>query len=297
MLLNSTSLTTLYTGFKAAFQEGFSGVQPQWNKIAMEVPSTTAKEEYGWLKDLPRIREWLGDRVAHQLAAGAYAIRNKDWEFTVSVDRNAIEDDNLGIFAPMFRMIGNQSATHPDELVWPLLKAGFTTTCYDGQYFFDTDHPVLDANGQITSVSNSGGGAGAPWYLLCTSRPIKPLIYQNRKPFQFVRMDAQTDEVVFNRKEYRYGVDGRSNVGYGFWQLAYGSKQDLTADNYAAARAAMLAFTGDGGRPLGVTPELLVVPPSLEGKARKILVNDRNDAGATNEWAGTATPLVVPWLA
>ena len=110
-------------------------------------------------------------------------------------------------------------------------------------------------------------------------------------------MDAPTDEVVFNRKEYRYGIDGRSNVGYGFWQLAYASRQPLTAESYAAARAAMMSFRGDYGRPLGIVPDTLAVPPALEGAARKILVNDRNDAGATNEWAGTAKPLTVPFLA
>lgn len=296
MLLNSTSLTTLNIGFKTTFQAAFDGVQPTYSKVAMTVPSSTAKEEYGWLQQLPRIREWLGDRQVHSLSASSYAIKNRDWEFTVGVNRNDIEDDNVGMYGPMFKMIGQQAALFPDELVWPLLKAGFTTACYDGQYFFDTDHPVTDATGAVQSVSNHGGGAGTAWYLICTSKAVKPVIYQERKPFQFVRMDAPTDEVVFNRKEYRYGVEGRSNVGYGFWQLAFGSKQELTADNYAAARAAMLAFTGDNGRPLGITPELLVVPPSLEGKARKILINDRNDAGATNEWAGTATPLVVPWL-
>ncbi|CAH8721005.1 Mu-like prophage major head subunit gpT family protein [Paenibacillus melissococcoides] len=56
------------------------------------------------------------------------------------------------------------------------------------------------------------------WFLLCTTKPLKPLIYQERKAARFVAMDRDTDENVFMRKQFLYGVDGRSNAGYGFWQ-------------------------------------------------------------------------------
>lgn len=297
MIINSGNLRSLYTGFSAAFQGGFSGAAPQWNRIALRAPSSTRSNEYGWMGSLPRIREWLGDRVVQNLDTHDYTIRNKSYELTIGVKRPDIEDDNIGIYTPLFTEMGRAAAVFPDELVFALLKAGFTTLCYDGQNFFDTDHPVLNEAGVATSVSNSGGGSGTGWYLLDTSRPIKPLIFQDRKAFDFVRMDAPTDEVVFTRDEYRYGVDGRCNVGFGLWQLAYGSKQTLDATAYGNARAAMMAMKGDYGRPLGVMPNLLVVPPSLEGAAREILQNERTTSGATNTWRGTADLMVVPWLA
>lgn len=297
MLINQTSLRTLYTGFSTAFQGGLGMITPQFPRVAMTVPSTTSQNEYGWLGQFPKIREWLGDRVIHNLNAYTYAIKNKPWEMTVQVNRDDIEDDNVGIYTPMFTEMGRATAAFPEELLWPLLNAGFTGLCYDGQYFFDTDHPVLDASGTAQSVSNTGGGSGTAWFLLDTSRMMKPLIYQTRRPFEMVRMDAMTDEVVFQRKEYRYGVDGRANAGYGFWQLAYGSKQTLDATSYAAARGAMLGMKGDYGRPLGIMPNLLVVPPSLESAGRSVLEAERNASGATNIWRGTAELMVVSWLA
>ena len=111
------------------------------------------------------------------------------------------------------------------------------------------------------------------------------------------RKDAPTDDNVFDRAEYVYGVDGRCNVGFGFWQLAYASKQTLDAAHYATARAALMGMKGDYGRPLGIRPTKLVVPPALEGAANKIVKSALTDGGATNEWAGTATVEVVPWLA
>lgn len=298
MLLNTTSLRSLYTGFNSAFQSGFSGVAAQYDRVALTVPSTTRSNEYGWLGQFPRIREWIGDRVIQNLEAHTYSIRNRSFELTVGVEREDIEDDNLGLYGPMFTELGRAAATFPDEMVWPLVKSGFTSKCYDGQYFFDTDHPVLDETGTAQSVSNTGGGSGTPWFLMDVSRGIKPFIFQQRKTFSnLIRKDEEKDDNVFNAKKFVYGLDGRCNVGFGFWQLAFGSKQTLDAAAYAAARAALMGMKGDYGKPLGIMPNLLVVPPALESAGRKILNSELGSGGETNEWKGTAELLVVPWLA
>jgi phage major head subunit gpT-like protein len=82
----------------------------------------------------------------------------------------------------------------------------------------------------------------------------------------------------------------------------------LSAVNYAAARAKMMAFKGADGEPLGVMPDLLVVPPSLEHVAREILTASfipafihgsstaGNVAGVENIWRGSARMLVIPEL-
>jgi phage major head subunit gpT-like protein len=197
----------------------------------------------------------------------------------------------------MFTYMGQSTGSQPDTLLFGLLKNGFSTLCYDGQNFFDSDHPVIGADGTVTSVSNTGGGAGTPWFLLDTTRAIKPLINQTRKAPQFVAKDDPRDDRVFMNKEFLYGVDERRNVGFGFWQMAYGSKSTLDAAAYATARAAIGSYKGDHGRPLGLTPNLLVVPPSLESAGRKILNSENASGGETNEWKGTAELLVVPWLA
>ena len=62
------------------------------------------------------------------------------------------------------------------------------------------------------------------WYLFDTTKPIKPLILQINKKITFTAMDRPDDESVFMRAEFRYGVDGEHNAGYGLWQLAAKSK-------------------------------------------------------------------------
>ncbi len=296
MLITSQRLKTLFTGFQAAFNEGFTGAPSQFEKIAMKTVSGTTEEKYGWIGRFPSIREWVGDRIVDGLSTHDFTIVNRDFESTIGVQRNDIEDDRIGMYAPIFRHFGSTVKEHPDHLVFELLARGFEEKCYDGQFFFDTDHPVHDKDGAIQSVSNIQAGAGEPWYLIDTTKSFRPLIFQNRREFKLVAMDKPDDENVFHRKEFIYGVDGRCNVGFGLWQLAYASKAELTPDNYELARAAMTGLRGDGGRRLGVNASLLVVPTNLEGAGRRVLKAANRADGSSNEWVDSAELLVSPWL-
>ncbi|MDE7010744.1 MAG: Mu-like prophage major head subunit gpT family protein, partial [Oscillospiraceae bacterium] len=62
------------------------------------------------------------------------------------------------------------------------------------------------------------------------NRPVKPLIYQQRKKAKFVSKTQETDENVFMKKQFLYGADSRGNAGFGFWQMAYGSDGTGAAD-------------------------------------------------------------------
>lgn len=64
------------------------------------------------------------------------------------------------------------------------------------------------------------------WHLLCTKRSLKPIIFQERKKAKFTALTKDDDENVFMMAEFLYGVDARDGVGYGFWQMAYGSTGD-----------------------------------------------------------------------
>lgn len=292
MLINATALQNLIVGFKAAFNTGFrSNSEVFWSKVATLVPSTTKTETYAWLGQFPRLREWIGDRQVKNLSQGTYSITNKKFESTIAVKRDDIEDDQYGVYAPLFQEMGFAAATHPDELVFALLAAGFASKCYDGQFFFDTDHPVGEG-----TVSNSGGGAGTPWFLLDTSRALKPIIFQKRRDYKLATLNNLEDPNVFMRDEYLFGTDARCNVGYGFWQMAYASKQTLDATNFNTAYAAMVSQKSDEGRPLGIRPTLLVVPASLRDAANQVIKAERNANGATNTNQNAVEILVCPWL-
>lgn len=304
MIINRENLAAFFQGFKAAFQQGFEGTESKFGGVAMEIPSQTSQESYGWLGQFPRMREWVGDRVINNLRLHDFAIKNRKFEVTISVYRDDLADDRIGIYNPIFQELGRTSQEHPDELGFNLLAAGFSTVGYDGQFFFDTDHPVIQSDGSTASVSNFQGGSGTPWFLLDTSRAMRPMILQRREPASLSSMVDETDENVFMRDEFIYGVRARYNVGFGLWQLAYASKEPLTADNYEAARLAMQQLKGDQGRPLNVRPTTLVCGPTLEADAMRLLNGGSRAVEVTtgvyvaldNEWQGTANVVVSPWL-
>lgn len=296
MLITHDNLKNLGIGWTAVYNEAFKGAESHYAEVAMLTNSSTAEQVYPWLGSIPKLREWLGSRIVHGLEVHGFTIKNRKFEDTIAIRREDIEDDQAGVYTPMFQELGREAAMQPDRLVFELLQLGFTAKCYDGQYFFDTDHGVANEIGEIVSVSNMQTGAGPAWYLLDTSRAIRPLIYQRRVEPTITRLDNESDPNVFWKDEYVYGVRMRANAGFGLWQLAYASKADLTPENYEAARAAMTSLRGDRGTILGVKPTVLVVPMALEGAGRRILKAATKTAGGSNEWVDSAKLIATPWV-
>ena len=288
MDINRANLAALNTAFNTAFNTSLNDTPTTWGKIAMRVPSTTRHQAYPRLSDIKGMREWVGERFVQRLDKDGFSITNRKFENTIAVSVDDIEDDQVGIYTPLVQDFGQAAAELPDELVYEQLASGFNTAHYDGQFFFDEDHPVLDEHGAERSVSNYTAGAGAAWFLVDDSRAIKPLIFQDRQAAKITAKTNLTDENVFNHDEYVWGAKRRCAAGFGAWQLIHGSQAELNPTNYAAARQAMLEMRGAHGRKINLRPKLLVVPPALEAAAREILLAERTTGGKTNVWLNTA---------
>ena len=285
-------LSDIFTGFKTSYRSGFAGVTPAYTQVATRIPSTARTEKYSWLGAWPKLREWIGDRQIKQLSGHGYSLTNRRFEGTVEVDADDIRDDQLGVYGAMFEEQGRATADFPDELVFGLLANAHNVKCYDGQPFFDDEHPV--GNGLVSNITP---GANPTWYLLDVSRALKPLIFQDREPFDLTALDNPRDPNVFMKNKFIYGTTGRCEAGLGFWQMAHRSQAPLAAAGFKAARAAMASQRDDEGKPLGVTGKLLVVGPELEAEGLELLTAERTAAGGTNIWRGKADLLVVPHLA
>lgn len=151
MIVNKASIQSVFTGLKTIFNNALKAQPGNWQATAMEVPSSAAEEDYSWLSRFPMMRKWVGEKIVKVLEAGKYTARNEDWETTIEVDRNDIEDDRLGIYNTQAQMAGDSAGELHDIIVDDLKNGAFTSTGIDGQYFYDTDHEVNGA-----SVSNKG---------------------------------------------------------------------------------------------------------------------------------------------
>jgi phage major head subunit gpT-like protein len=291
MIINHASLSALFQGFKREFQAGFAGVDPVWPKIATRVPSSTAQELYAWLEDFPAFREWFGSRQIKDMKAESYTIINRLFESTVSVKRTTIEDDTFGTYAPIFRELGAAAARHADELIFQTLAAN--PTGFDGIAMFATNHPMGSGTGDNIDTSANVN----EWYLFDTSRPMKPLIYQQRMAAELESKTNPADsDDVFLSDRYIYGGRIRDAGGVGFWQLAFQSTKTLDATAFDAHLADMMAFTSDNGAKLGVKPTLMVVGPSNRAAAKVLLESQYLASGATNTNFQAVDLLVTPYL-
>lgn len=129
---------------------------------AMEVPSSSRSTLHGWLADQSSVSEWLGKRKARSMGTRHWEVVNRSWELTYQFEVNQILDDLSGLVASAImkaRSNGGKWARHEDTLCAAALEAGTTANCYDGQFFFDTDHPT-DLEG-ITSGTFSNVITGA----------------------------------------------------------------------------------------------------------------------------------------
>lgn len=278
-------LASINNAVSTAYNDQLYRTETKWEKFCYTAMSTGAASIYPRLDMLPGLREWIGDRVVQSLSQSTFSITNKTFEQTIGINREQIEDDQFGILTPMVQELARNVASFPDILVANLLKVGNATVSYDGsQNFFDVAHTNYTSAGAAATVANYVAGGSAAWYLMDVSRTLQPMIVQKRRPFVITSKTALTDDNVFNAKEFVWGADGRMNVGFGIWQLAYMSQAALNMANLEAARTAMKSFRRPDGTPMGINPNLLVVPSTLYATAQAYYINDYDPL------AGVLTP-------
>lgn len=230
MIINKANIQLFFVNLKTTFQNALKSTPTMWEKIAQKIPSSSRENDYGWLSDFPSMREWVGEKVIKSLSAFGYTVKNKDFEATIAVKRNDLEDDQTHQYALKAKSAGQSGAKLPDQIVAMLVNGGFDSVCFDGQYFFDDDHPV---------------GAGT---------------YSNRGTKKF---SART----LAEAQASYGV----------------------------ARTQMQNVKNDEGEPLGITPNILLVPVALQDEAKFLMTADKI-GDEPNIYKGTAEVVVWPRL-
>jgi len=145
---NNAAYYSIERGISATFANEVMNATPYFPALATIQRSSGADEAYAMLGKAPGMREWLGDRVLHQLRAAKFTLENKHYESSLAIQRTDIDDDRLGWLGTSMRMLAEEAAYHPDELLFSAMRAGETSECWDGQYFFDTDHVWGDSGTQ-----------------------------------------------------------------------------------------------------------------------------------------------------
>lgn len=238
MLVTSDVLKMLTAGLRTDFMLAYQAADqvstvPQ---IATVIQTTLPTQDYGWLTNAPKMREFVDERQVKALKGLEWSITDKTWEATLGVQRRAIEDDQYGAIRIRVNDLAAEPVRHKEEIVAVKYALGATVVGPDGQYLIDTDHAESGTN-------------------------------QSNK-----------------------------------------STNALSEGELATAIAAMMAFTDDKGKALGIRPTHLLVGPKLMFTAKRILnsaitiatglasTSSGSTAGNANVLQGMLELVVSPYL-
>jgi phage major head subunit gpT-like protein len=124
--------------------------------------SNQESETYKWLGQAPQMREWIGGRQEKALRDAGVTITNKRFEATLEVMMDEIRRDKTGQVMVRVRELAQRTNSHWAKLLTELLIAGESTACYDGQFFFDTDHAEHDSGTQSNDITSDITTTTAP---------------------------------------------------------------------------------------------------------------------------------------
>lgn len=150
MIITTDNLNALRVQFEARFQEAYDATEPWWTKLATEIPSSAKSNVYGWIAQQVKMREWVGSRIALNLKEHDYTLRNKSYEATIELDRDEVEDDNLGLFTSVtVPQLAQAAKKHPDQLIKTMIQSNTFVgpTAFDGLALFHDAHLTYDAAG------------------------------------------------------------------------------------------------------------------------------------------------------
>jgi phage major head subunit gpT-like protein len=130
--------------------------------VSMLFNSDQESEEYAWLGQAPAMREWIGGREAKGLRESGITIKNKKFESTLEIPVDWLRRDKTGQIQMRINEMAQRATAHWARLLSTLILNGASSVCYDGEYYFDTDHEEGESGQQSNSIGASASTATAP---------------------------------------------------------------------------------------------------------------------------------------
>ncbi|HAV33673.1 MAG TPA: hypothetical protein DC058_14230 [Planctomycetaceae bacterium] len=162
MAIDIASAQVKLRDLTAKFDNRVAAATPFYPQVCYDASSVRSSEKYGWIGNMPGMREWLGERQFSELRSANFVLENKHWESSLAIKKTDLADDNLGQYGPVLEQLGIEAAHHPDELWFSVLEQGESTACFDGQFFFDTDHVWGNSGSQSNDITSTVVSTSAP---------------------------------------------------------------------------------------------------------------------------------------
>lgn len=138
--LNASRVAAANAGFQAEFYSSLLAQPQWWQQIAREIRSEEASVTLTWTTLLAAMRKWVGARHWGNLSAQKVTLTPEPYEISVEVERDAVDDDAIGLYSDTMNMMGIAAGNAFNDAVVDLLINGFTATGYDNVAFFSNSH-------------------------------------------------------------------------------------------------------------------------------------------------------------
>jgi phage major head subunit gpT-like protein len=158
--VSPASIHALYQTYLFNFDNAYSATPVWYTKVATVIPSSGEENVYPSMEPLPGLREWVGDRIYHGIAARSYTLRNRKFELSAELDVDKVEDNQAGMFSNfVIPQMGEQSAKWPDDQIRDAMQNGDSSSnvryqAWDGLTFFNDAHPVSLDNSSLGTYDN-----------------------------------------------------------------------------------------------------------------------------------------------
>lgn len=151
-LVGHARYTAVKRGISFNFALGFRTAQPFYPAVCTITNSQGADEGYSLGGSVSGMREWIGDREYGQISSAEFTLKNKTWEASHKFERHDVDDDRYNMLGMIAQQQGEECRTHPDQLLFNLMARGHQQQCWDGQFFYSTNHLWNDSGVQSNIV-------------------------------------------------------------------------------------------------------------------------------------------------
>lgn len=126
------------------------------------IDSDQDSEDYGWIGMVPQMSEKRGEKKFSQLRETDWIVRNAEYQGGIVLPRKHVLYDKTGQVRIRVNDLADRAMAHWVSLIAPLIINGESAVCYDGQFYFDTDHSEGDSGSQSNDITYNVGTPTAP---------------------------------------------------------------------------------------------------------------------------------------
>jgi phage major head subunit gpT-like protein len=209
------------------------------------VTSNSDKEDYIFFDAMPGIKQWIDEIYEGDIKDFKYEIRNKEWAFSILVDRYTLADSRASLGGGLEQQIRSamrEWTAFPDLQIADLLTEN--GTAFDGTAFFANSRPNIEGTNAIDNLYS--GTSGGPYTTAQVEADLKGAKEdlmgfrdRNNKPFnRGAKLVAYVpthlvDHFETLRNSRQIYISGtKDNVLYQTFDIIVNYDQDTTSDDW-----------------------------------------------------------------